>query len=61
MFTGYPDLNYTMALNKPALFKAIMIVGAPRLWAAGRHTATSAARAPVGRSQPLAGILSSSA
>ncbi|MEO8307844.1 MAG: PQQ-dependent dehydrogenase, methanol/ethanol family [Pseudomonadota bacterium] len=30
MFTGYPDLNYTVALNNPALFKAIVIDGALR-------------------------------
>ena len=28
MFTGYPDLNYTMALNNAPLFKAIVIDGA---------------------------------
>ena len=28
MFTGYPDLNYTMALNSGPLFKAIVIDGA---------------------------------
>jgi hypothetical protein len=30
MFTGYPDLNYTMALNNAPLFKAIVIDGALR-------------------------------
>jgi hypothetical protein len=30
MFTGYPDLNYTTALNNPALFKAIVFDGALR-------------------------------
>jgi quinohemoprotein ethanol dehydrogenase len=30
MFTGYPDLNYTMALNNPPLFKAVVIDGALR-------------------------------
>ena len=28
MFTGYPDLNYTMALNSAPLFKAIVLDGA---------------------------------
>ncbi len=28
MFSGFPDLNYTMALNNPALFKAIVYDGA---------------------------------
>lgn len=28
MFTGYPDLNYTTALNSGPLFKAIVIDGA---------------------------------
>ena len=30
MFTGYPDLNYTTALNNPPLFKAIVFDGALR-------------------------------
>jgi quinohemoprotein ethanol dehydrogenase len=30
MFTGYPDLNYTVALNSAPLFKAIVIDGALR-------------------------------
>jgi alcohol dehydrogenase (cytochrome c)/quinohemoprotein ethanol dehydrogenase len=30
MFTGYPDLNYTTALNNPPLFKAIVYDGALR-------------------------------
>jgi mono/diheme cytochrome c family protein len=30
MFTGYPDLNYTTALNNAPLFKAIVIDGALR-------------------------------
>ena len=30
MFTGYPDLNYTVALNDPALFKGIVLDGALR-------------------------------
>ncbi len=30
MFTGYPDLNYTIALNNPALFKSVVLDGALR-------------------------------
>ena len=30
MFTGYPDLNYTIALNNGALFKSIVLDGALR-------------------------------
>ena len=30
MFTGYPDLNYTVALNNELLFKTIVIDGALR-------------------------------
>jgi hypothetical protein len=30
MFTGYPDLNYTVALNNAPLFKAIVLDGALR-------------------------------
>jgi alcohol dehydrogenase (cytochrome c)/quinohemoprotein ethanol dehydrogenase len=30
MFTGYPDLNYTVALGNPGMFKAIVIDGALR-------------------------------
>jgi alcohol dehydrogenase (cytochrome c)/quinohemoprotein ethanol dehydrogenase len=30
MFTGYPDLNYTIALGNPGMFKAIVIDGALR-------------------------------
>lgn len=49
MFTGYPDLNYTMALNNAPLFMAIVIDGALRwFWASGTADA-SAGSAPVGR------------
>jgi PQQ-dependent dehydrogenase (methanol/ethanol family) len=30
MFTGYPDLNYTVALGDPGLFKAVVLDGALR-------------------------------
>jgi hypothetical protein len=30
MFTGYPDLNYTVALKSAAVFKAIVLDGALR-------------------------------
>jgi hypothetical protein len=34
MFSGFPDLNFSVALNSPPLFKAIVLDGAR---AGGRH------------------------